>query len=98
MQPRRARCDAGVEQSQNDLAYDARPVPNAPRSLSIDPFIVALICAAVLGFLVPAGGSAAIALGYLTKASIALLFFLQGVRLQRAAIIAGLTHWRLQLL
>lgn len=73
-------------------------MPNARRSLPIDPFIVALICAAVLGFVLPASGVAAPALSYLTKASIALLFFLQGVRLQRAAIIAGLTHWRLQLL
>jgi sodium/bile acid cotransporter 7 len=69
----------------------ARPIP-------VDPFIVALISAAVLGFLLPASGAAAPIIGYLTKASIAVLFFLQGVRLQRAAVIAGLTHWRLQLL
>lgn len=70
----------------------------ALRSVRIDPFIIALVCAAVLGFLIPASGVAASAVGYLTKAAIALLFFLQGVRLQRSAVIAGLTHWRLQLL
>jgi sodium/bile acid cotransporter 7 len=68
------------------------------RSLPVDPFIVALISAAALGFLLPASGAAAPVVAYVTKASIALLFFLQGVRLQRAAVIAGLTHWRLQLL
>jgi sodium/bile acid cotransporter 7 len=73
-------------------------VPNPLRSLSVDPFIVALIGAAALGFLVPATGAVAPIVSYVTKASIALLFFLQGVRLQRAAVIAGLTHWRLQLL
>ena len=70
----------------------------AARSFPVDPFIIALIVAAALGFLLPASGAAAPAIGYLTKASIALLFFLQGVRLQRAAVIAGLSHWRLQLL
>ncbi|HVY81234.1 MAG TPA: bile acid:sodium symporter family protein [Steroidobacteraceae bacterium] len=73
-------------------------MPNPLRSLSVDPFIVALIGAAALGFLVPATGAVAPIVSYVTKASIALLFFLQGVRLQRAAVIAGLTHWRLQLL
>jgi sodium/bile acid cotransporter 7 len=66
--------------------------------LLFDPFIIALILAALLGFLVPASGPVAPAIGWLTKAAIALLFFLQGVRLQRDAVIAGLTHWRLQLL
>src|SRR5690348_2121854 len=65
---------------------------------TFDPFILALLCAAALGFVLPATGSAAVTLSYLTKAAIALLFFLQGVRLQREAVIAGLTHWRLQLL
>ncbi len=64
----------------------------------LDPFIIALILAALLGFLLPASGPVAPAIGWLTKAAIALLFFLQGVRLQRDAVIAGLTHWRLQLL
>jgi sodium/bile acid cotransporter 7 len=73
-------------------------VPNPLRPLPVDPFIVALISAAALGFLLPASGAAAPIVTYVTKASIALLFFLQGVRLQRAAVIAGLTHWRLQLL
>ncbi len=71
---------------------------SAIRWLRVDPFIIALVCAATLGVFVPASGVAAHLFSYLTKVAIALLFFLQGVRLQRAAIIAGLTHWRLQLL
>jgi sodium/bile acid cotransporter 7 len=63
-----------------------------------DPFILALLAAAALGFLLPATGHGELALSYLTKAAIALLFFLQGVRLQREAVISGLTHWRLQVL
>jgi sodium/bile acid cotransporter 7 len=75
-----------------------RGVSQPFRPLPVDPFIVALISAAALGFLLPASGAAAPIVAYVTKASIALLFLLQGVRLQRAAVIAGLTHWRLQLL
>ncbi|HVW69198.1 MAG TPA: bile acid:sodium symporter family protein [Steroidobacteraceae bacterium] len=64
----------------------------------IDPFIVGLLVCASLGLLIPARGIAASAVDVLKTAAIALLFFLQGVRLQRAAVIAGMTHWRLQLL
>jgi sodium/bile acid cotransporter 7 len=71
---------------------------SANRTFRFDPFIIALVLAASLGFLVPARGIAAPAVGFLTNAAIAVMFFLQGVRLQRAAVIAGMTHWRLQLL
>lgn len=63
-----------------------------------DPFIVALLVAALLGFVMPAVGRFATVVDVLKTAAITLLFFLQGVRLQRAAVIAGMTHWRLQLL
>jgi sodium/bile acid cotransporter 7 len=68
------------------------------RVLQADPFILALLVAAALGFLAPAHGIAASIIDFLKTAAITLLFFLQGVRLQRAAVIAGMTHWRLQLL
>jgi sodium/bile acid cotransporter 7 len=64
----------------------------------VDPYILALLAAMALGFLLPAQGNAVMLLAVLTKAAVALLFFLQGVRLQKAAIIEGATHWRLQLL
>lgn len=63
-----------------------------------DPFIVALLAAALLGFVAPAVGRFSAIIDFLKTAAITLLFFLQGVRLQRAAVIAGITHWKLQLL
>jgi solute carrier family 10 (sodium/bile acid cotransporter), member 7 len=70
----------------------------ASRSFRLDPVIVVLLLAAALGILLPARGDFAEVVSVLKTASIALLFFLQGVRLERAAIIQGIAHWRLQLL
>src|SRR5688572_13838000 len=75
-----------------------KPGAPATRSFRLDPFIIALLIAAALGLLLPARGSVATAVNILKVAAIALLFFLQGVRLERAAVIHGMTHWRLQLL
>ncbi len=75
------------------------PARARPSLVSVfDPFIVSLLICGLLGLLVPARGIAARGVDDLKTAAIALLFFLQGVRLQRAAVIAGMTHWRLQLL
>ncbi len=74
------------------------PGARSARTFRIDPFIVALLVAAALGLLLPARGAVAGAVDVLKTAAIALLFFLQGVRLERAAVIHGMTHWRLQLL
>jgi sodium/bile acid cotransporter 7 len=46
----------------------------------------------------PARGEGAIWLGWITKAAIAMVFFLHGARLSREAVIKGLAHWRLHLL
>lgn len=62
-----------------------------------DRFSLALIATVVLASLWPAEGLAAIWLGHVTTAGIALLFFLHGARLPREAILAGLAHWRLHL-
>jgi sodium/bile acid cotransporter 7 len=75
-----------------------KPGAPATRALRIDPFIIALLIAAALGLLLPARGNVATVVNILKTAAIALLFFLQGVRLERAAVISGMTHWRLQLL
>jgi len=75
-----------------------KPGAPATRSFRLDPFIIALLIAAALGLLLPAQGAVATAVNFLKVAAIALLFFLQGVRLERAAVIHGMTHWRLQLL
>jgi sodium/bile acid cotransporter 7 len=75
-----------------------KPGAPATRAFRIDPFIIALLIAAALGLLLPASGTVAKIVDILKTAAIALLFFLQGVRLERAAVISGMTHWRLQLL
>jgi sodium/bile acid cotransporter 7 len=51
----------------------------------------------VLASVAPVSGPAASGFSLLTKAAIALLFFLHGARLSREAVIAGITHWRLHL-
>src|SRR4051812_31764274 len=51
----------------------------------------------VLASLLPCRGQSAGLFEALTAAAIGLLFFLQGARLSRAAIVAGALHWRLHL-
>ena len=62
-----------------------------------DPYIVAILLMVVLASLLPVSGQGAVWFGWLTKAAIALLFFLHGARLPRESVIAGLVHWRLHL-
>jgi sodium/bile acid cotransporter 7 len=69
-----------------------------PARLRIDPYIAAIVGMVVLASILPARGEAAHVMGTITTLAIALLFFLYGARLSREAVIAGLIHWRLQLL
>lgn len=69
-----------------------------PRNLRIDPFTVALFATIVLASLLPVSGAMVHGMDGLTDAAIALLFFLHGAKLSRAAIVAGAVHWRLHLL
>jgi len=62
-----------------------------------DMFVVALIGTIVAATLLPCHDASAQAFGLLASFAIGSLFFLQGARLSRPAIIAGLTHWRLHL-
>ena len=71
---------------------------SALRRWKPDPYILALLGTVVLASLLPASGRAGVAVGQLTQGVIALLFFLYGARLSREAVVAGMTHWRLQLL
>ena len=71
--------------------------PGLSRRLAPDPYIVAILGMVALASLIPVHGIAAVDFARLTKAAIALLFFLHGARLSRAAVIAGVTHWRLHL-
>lgn len=63
-----------------------------------DPFSIAVILAVLIATLLPAVGRGATVFGGLTQLAIALLFFLHGARLSRAAILAGAGHWRLHAL
>ena len=63
-----------------------------------DRFTLALIATAIAATILPATESAAPVLKAIIAGSIALLFFLQGARLSREAIIQGTVHWRLHLL
>ncbi|QUD90648.1 bile acid:sodium symporter family protein [Phenylobacterium montanum] len=67
------------------------------RRLRLDGYILALMATVGVASLLPVRGEAALALGWVTKVAIGLLFFLHGARLSRNAVIAGLAHWRLHL-
>lgn len=66
------------------------------KRFGIDAYMLMLIGMVVLGAVLPAQGIAAEILGHVTVAAIALLFFLYGVRMNAAEVMAGLTNWRLQ--
>lgn len=63
----------------------------------IDGFLLSILCAAVIGSLLPADGTMASVVEWVTKVAIAVLFFLYGVRLKPEQAVAGLKHWRLHL-
>jgi sodium/bile acid cotransporter 7 len=65
--------------------------------LNLDPFIVGIVCAAAIAFFLPARGVGATVANDATTVLIGLLFFLYGARLSTAETVAGMRHWRLQL-
>lgn len=67
------------------------------RFLRIDPFLSILILVVIIASIFPCEGNVKVFFGYLTKAAIALLFFMHGAKLSRQNIINGLGHWRLHL-
>ena len=72
--------------------------PGLLSRLKPDWYLVLILAVAALASVLPVRGEAATALGWVTKAAIAVVFFLHGARLSREAVIGGLTHWRLHLL
>jgi len=70
---------------------------NRPRFLP-DNYTLALLGTVCLASFLPVRGSAAQGFEWLTTAAIALLFFLHGAKLSRAAVVAGMSHWRLHVL
>jgi len=63
-----------------------------------DWYLVLILLMAAAAAVFPARGEVATWLGWVTKAAIAMVFFLHGARLSREAVVGGLAHWRLHLL
>lgn len=63
-----------------------------------DSFMLAILAAVGMALVLPCRGESArwVAIG--SDVAIALLFFLQGGRLSRSAVLAGILHWRLHLI
>ncbi|WP_341729899.1 bile acid:sodium symporter family protein [Brooklawnia sp.] len=61
----------------------------------IDRFMLAIIGAAVFATVLPARGTGVEVVDWASKITIAVLFFLYGVRLKPSETLAGLKHWRL---
>lgn len=62
----------------------------------VDPLVVMVVGALVLGLLAPARGGLATALDRSTTVAVVLLFFLYGARLATSQVRAGMRNWRLQ--
>lgn len=62
-----------------------------------DNFTLTLVAVVLIATFLPCSGDIAVGFGWLTNLAIGLLFFLHGAKLSRESVIAGLTHWRLQL-
>lgn len=67
-------------------------LPSWPR---LDNFTLAILAVMAFALVLPCRGEAARLVGVASELAIALLFFLQGARLSRDVVLAGLTHWRL---
>lgn len=61
----------------------------------VDGFVIALACVVVAATVFPCRGEWAHAFHIAGVVAIAALFFLQGARLSRGAVVLGMTHWRL---
>src|ERR1700760_3276144 len=62
-----------------------------------DTFTIALLSTVALATFLPGRGLVAEIVEFLAQAAVCLLFFLHGARLPRAAVVEGISHWRLHL-
>ncbi len=62
----------------------------------LDPFLLSLIGAILLATFLPCYGQGAMVLSSLTTLCIAIMFFLQGARLEPKAVLESVRDWRLQ--
>jgi sodium/bile acid cotransporter 7 len=69
--------------------------PGRFRKFLPDPFVASLLTSVLVASLLPCRGIGETIFSDLTTIAIGVMFFMQGVRLSREAVIAGLTHWRL---
>lgn len=67
------------------------------KQLRLDPFLMSILCVVLLATLIPCQGEIKVFFKYLTTAAIALLFFMHGAKLSRAAMMTGVGHWKLHL-
>ncbi|TAM11992.1 MAG: bile acid:sodium symporter [Nevskiaceae bacterium] len=67
------------------------------KNLLPDRFVLLLLATIAVASVLPARGAAAVVVHSLVNVAIAGLFFLHGAKLSRESVIAGVTHWRLQL-
>jgi len=61
----------------------------------IDKFLAAILLTVAFATVMPARSEAAVAVGWLTDAAIALLFFMHGAQLSPEIALRGARHWRL---
>lgn len=64
--------------------------------IKLDGYVLVIVATVVFGLIVPCPPQAQPALGLITRASIALLFFCYGARLTPQVVWQGLLNWRLQ--
>ncbi|GBR08398.1 bile acid:sodium symporter family protein [Acetobacter oeni] len=62
-----------------------------------DPFLLSLIVTLIIATILPCHGAAVPVFQWLAIIVIAIMFFLQGARLSRTAVVNGLTAWKLHL-
>ncbi len=65
---------------------------------SLDPFLICLVLVVGAASVLPVHGQAAGWVGTMADFAIALLFFLHGAKLSRAAITQGIGNWRLHMM
>src|SRR5580658_8332892 len=63
--------------------------------LPVDGFVLALVGVVLTATFLPCRGTSAVAFHSAGTLAISALFFLQGARLSRDAVLRGMTHWRL---
>lgn len=68
------------------------------KRIPLDPLIILIIIAAIMGTIFPVHGTGADIAQWIVKGIVALLFFLYGARLETKETLEGLKNWRLNLL